>query len=132
MKVLVWFALAYLTANVTISQSTAYPFPPRIAEGRYADFLVSLASIPLQNVTVVLQADAHVTLDPAVLHFTPQGWNSSQVLRVYALDDGVVDPPNFHSNMGITLFSQDPKFDNISLASVHIPLTDSNKGKIKF
>ena len=116
---------------MNILKSNNYPYPLRIPEGRYADFFVSLSSRPLSAVNITLHAsDTHVSLAPLWFYFTPESWNSSQTLRIYAIHDSIVDSTaSDQSTLYMALESDDYKFNGVSATPYAILLEDIDKGE---
>ena len=78
------------TAGVIILPKEAYPYPPDIPEGRWAVYEVTLPSRPTHNVNITYYTLTDtITLLPDSMTFDPEGWNTPQILVVFAVEDGL-------------------------------------------
>ncbi len=119
-----------LPVTVTEGDSTApvaglivTPAHLTMPEGASENFTVALTAVPTGPVTVAMSSDhGEVTLDKAVLTFTPSDWNMAQAVTVSAARDD--DATNESAMIGL-----DPSgggYDNLADRALPVTITDGD------
>ncbi len=97
-----------------------------VTEGGNTDtYTVALQSAPGENVNIALTPDAQVTVDKALLTFTPNDWNVAQTVTVTAVDD----PTPEGDHVGVinhTSTSFDMNWNNVNLPALNVNITDND------
>lgn len=98
-----------------------------VAEGGATDDLtLTLATQPTADVTVTLTPDAETAVAPASVTFTPDNWDTPQVVTVSAVDDATDETPDQHaSTIGFALASADPAYDGLVAGPVTVGVQDN-------
>ena len=120
--------------------STDYPYPASIPEGRFADYNVQLSSKPLQDVTLYFFTDPYITTAVTSLLFSSaadgySNWNVNQRLRIYALSDVEATTSTIPSSspLRIEFQSADPKFNSVfTIFNVPIEPATSSKNILSY
>ena len=95
-------------------------------EGGATDtYTLTLQSQPTADVTITIMADTQVSVNPAVVVFTPLNWNLPRTVTVTAVDDFVAE--GLHGGL-ITheAASADPDYHGIGMADVAVAVTDND------
>ena len=114
-----------LDVEVTINEDDetgvmATPSQLEVAEGRSADYYVTLTSRPTETVTVeVTGASTDVTVDREELTFSSSSWNRRQRVRVTAADDA----GNTSADLSHTANGGD--YTNVTGGQVRVTVKDS-------
>jgi hypothetical protein len=100
--------------------------------------------VPAAPVTVTLQPDAQVVVDPAMLVFTPGNGATAQVVQVLAVDDAIVED-NHMGVIGHSASSPDPNYNspdlpyyndgataNDDLSTVLVDIVDNDTASVLF
>ena len=89
-------------------------------EGESANYMVTLGCEPRDDVTIRIEADKGVTVDPAELVFDPSGWDQPQEVSLSA-DVGVLNPDDpfdeYEATIRHTSSSRDPSFNGLDIDS---------------
>ncbi|MGI9227349.1 MAG: hypothetical protein ACR2PU_01020, partial [Gammaproteobacteria bacterium] len=97
--------------------------------GDMASFIVTLNSLPEDDVTIDLTSDNVLegTVNPASLTFTRQNWNQAQTVMVTGVDDNVLDATLLTAYNIVTApaMSNDPAYAGINPADVSVSNTDN-------
>lgn len=108
------------------------PVPLNLAEGGSAqNLLVSLTSVPQNNVTLTLVADSQLNLSSFgntkifTFTFTPQNALIPQAIPVTAVDDTLVEG-NHTGKITFSATSQDPIYNNIAIPSFTANIKDND------
>jgi hypothetical protein len=122
-------AVASVTANITDNDTAGVNVNPTtvaVSEaGQTATYQVSLKSQPTANVAIAITPGAQISATPQLLTFTPLNWNVSQVVKVGAVDDSVVEGDHSDS-LSHAATSSDGKYNGIAIASVTATISDND------
>ncbi|MBQ9393959.1 MAG: hypothetical protein IJU23_00345 [Proteobacteria bacterium] len=96
--------------------------------GQSASFTMSLDTKPLAPVKLKMHSSDQTegTVDPKVLVFTPDNWNTPQTVTVTGVDDEYKDGAMNYSVLTTTV-SVDPKYNNIEVPEIKLSNIDNNK-----
>ncbi len=112
---------AALIAGVLVN-----PINLNLVEGTSGTYEVVLSRQPSSDVTISIQFDtAQVSLDRSSLTFTPDNWNTPQIVTVLTVDDG--DGEGEHR----TIISQDAEsadasYDTVDVANVQVTIANGS------
>ncbi|MBI1923047.1 T9SS type A sorting domain-containing protein [Candidatus Poribacteria bacterium] len=97
-----------------------------VTEGGATDtYTVVLLCQPTADVTITISPDNQVSVSPGTLQFTSQNWSVPQTVTVQAVDDAVVEGSHT-GTITHSAQSQDPRYNNIPIASVTVHITDND------
>jgi hypothetical protein len=99
--------------------------PPLVVTegGQNASYTIALQSQPTSTVTVAFAVDSQLSVQPAVLAFTPETWNVPQQVTVIATDDGIREGAHT-AEIHHRVRSQDPFYDYVSTEPVAVAIAD--------
>ena len=90
--------------------------------------LVSLSAAPSENVVLDVTGDDTVlTVSPARLTFTPDGWDEPQVVTVTGVDNPAVDGVRESTlSLAVDTAASDAAFDGVASRAVSVTITDDD------
>ena len=109
-------------AGVATSRFTA-----DIAEaGTPVTYTVNLKSQPTAPVTITLDTDDQVEVQPVVLSFTPATWQTPQVVQIAAVDDDMQEN-NHHSTIVHRVTSKDAAYNqDVQVSNLTVAIADND------
>ena len=92
-------------------------------------YSLQLDARPVHPVTVsFLNSDGKLTVRNSSILFSPENWNVSQYLGLVGTNDASISPTIYVGALGISVDSQDPNFDGVSL-NIPFPIRDNDLGE---
>ena len=93
-------------------------------------YTIALDTKPFDNVTIIVTPDGQTDLGsgagtPVTLGFSPATWDMPQTVTVTAVDDGLIEGTHTSSIIHASA-SADADYDDLSLASVVVNITDND------
>ncbi len=99
---------------------------PSLQAANSGTYTVLLNTAPTANVVVNVNADTtQLQVTPSGLTFTPQNWSVAQTVTVQAADD-LIAQGNHNVTITHTATSADANYNNVSIPSLPIAVTDGN------
>ncbi|MEH2242893.1 hypothetical protein [Nostoc sp.] len=97
-----------------------------VVEGKTATFQISLLSEPTKDVTItIIDPNGQTRVLNNKLTFTPQNWYKLQTVTVSGVDEGVIEPGDFHTSfLKYTVDSEDATYKNFAVADQQINIID--------
>ena len=94
--------------------------------GASGTYEISLKYAPSSNVVIDVISDPsnQVVLDPMVLEFTVNNWETSQVIAVTAIDDKIFESDVHLVVLEHVVTSTDQRFAKAAIGQVHVKVTD--------
>ncbi|NBU46508.1 MAG: hypothetical protein EBS34_03515, partial [Flavobacteriales bacterium] len=97
-----------------------------VTEGGATDtYSVVLSAAPTADVVVTGTPNTQVNIVPTVSIFTSSNWNTPQTVTVSAVDDNLFEG-NHTGSIAYSVSSTDLSYNNISVASVAVSITDND------
>lgn len=100
----------------------------QVIEGGAGDtYTLVLTSKPGGNVTVVPNAGNQLTVDPATVTFTPENFNTPQIIAVNAVDDSQAEAgPPHTGTISHNVISSDADYNSAAVNDVVVAITDND------
>jgi uncharacterized protein len=118
--------VAVASPGVTITQSAGNT---SVTEGGTSDsYQVSLNTQPTADVTITLTnpgSPSQLAVTPTTLTFTPNNWNTAQLVSVTAVDDSLVEGLH-NSVINHSVTSTDASYNTISVPAVTVGIVDND------
>ncbi len=89
-------------------------------------YTLVLNTQPTANVTVTINTDSQSTTTPANLIFTPDNWDTPQIVTIIAADDDVVEGTHL-SNISHAVTSSDVNYNGLNIAEITATITDNDE-----
>ena len=115
----------FVPAGVQLARLTDFPYPANLPEGRFANYYVTLATIPQSPVNISLSPSSALIVTPLFFSFTPATWNVSQEIHVVAIQDNVVRSSPFPAYLNWAFASADGNYSSFAQQSVILVEDDS-------
>ncbi|WP_293369624.1 SBBP repeat-containing protein [Microcoleus sp. CAWBG556] len=117
-----------VNANITDNDIPGVSITPATTTategGANGSYTVKLNTPPTAPVTINLATGSQIQPITA-LTFTPNNWNVAQTVQVKAVDDNLVEG-NHTGAIALTSTSTDTKYNNITIPSVSVAITDND------
>lgn len=101
-------------------------------DGGTATFTVKLKGKPTADVTIALYSldQSEATVSHQSLTFTPQNWNSDQIVTVTGMDDDIIDGDMGYNVVLSPAVSTDTEYSGLDPADVSLINTDNDTGSV--
>jgi hypothetical protein len=128
----VW-GLAAMTTTIDVTPSVTSGLKTTEAGGT-ATFTLSLASQPLDSVTVALSSSdtGEGTVSPASVEFTTDNWNVPQTVTVTGVDDALSDGDVAYKVITGSAVSDDARYNGLAVSDVSVTNADDDPGVVTF
>ena len=115
----------YLNPVPEVGPTTAAESIPVFVDegGPSGEYVLRLLSEPLENVTVRLIGDRHISLQPESIVVTPLTWEQDYLVQVTGVADQMQDDLH-HSLITHNISSADRFYDGLSIGSVRVEIVD--------
>ncbi|MEM7129210.1 MAG: Calx-beta domain-containing protein [Chloroflexota bacterium] len=98
-------------------------------DGRSAEYTISLDSRPIEPVMVEVLSLPQIAVEPNVLTFTLESWNTPQVVKAFAFDDSVAE--GVHPGIiNHRVHSADKMYNDIVVKSIGAGIVDDDRAGI--
>ncbi len=95
-----------------------------VAEGGpAANYNLSLNTQPTGPVTIAIQPDTQLKVDPTSITFTPQNFSLPQTINVQAIQDSILEGPR-NGSIHYLFTSVDPNFNGLSVPAQNLTVLD--------
>ena len=102
--------------------------PYGIIEGEAAEYLASLTELPSNDVLLDIKSvDERSVVNTPQVTFTPDTWNESQKIYIFARDDNVIEDTPYYTEVQFNTSSVNESL--IRNVTVPIPIIDADTGK---